>query len=128
MTNSPSSPSSKAAHRDGLDGLKWVVVFALLAGGVVGNSYFADESLLYRVIALIAVAGAAGGLAIQTAKGRSFWTLLKDARLEIRKVIWPNREETTQTTMIVLALVVLVALILWALDTLLGWLISGLIG
>ncbi|TVS12229.1 MAG: preprotein translocase subunit SecE [Gammaproteobacteria bacterium] len=120
--------TSKAAQRDGLDGLKWVVVFVLIAAGAFGNSYYGDESLLYRVLALVAVAAAAGAVAVQTAKGRAFWELLKDARIEIRKVVWPNREETTQTTLIVLALVVIVALILWGLDTLLGWMISGLIG
>lgn len=120
--------TSKTANRDGLDALKWVVVAALLAGGVYGNAYFGAESLLYRVLILLVVAGAAGAVAVQTAKGRVFWELLKDARIEIRKVVWPNREETTQTTLIVLALVIVVALILWGLDTLLGWIISGLIG
>ncbi|MCC5872599.1 MAG: preprotein translocase subunit SecE [Gammaproteobacteria bacterium] len=120
--------TSKTANRDGLDALKWVVVAALLAGGVYGNTYFGAESLLYRVLILVVVAGAAGAVAVQTAKGRVFWELLKDARIEIRKVVWPNREETTQTTLIVLALVIVVALILWGLDTLLGWMISGLIG
>jgi preprotein translocase subunit SecE len=120
--------TSKTANRDGLDTLKWIVVFAMLAGGVYGNSYFGGESLLYRVLILVVVAGAAGLVAVQTAKGRVFWELLKDARIEIRKVVWPNREETTQTTLIVLALVIVVALILWGLDTLLGWIISGLIG
>lgn len=120
--------ASKTANRDGLDGLKWVVVFALLAAGVWGNAHFADESLLYRVLGLALVAAAAAAVAVQTAKGRAFWELLKDARIEIRKVVWPNREETTQTTLIVLALVIVVALILWGLDSLLGWIISGLIG
>lgn len=120
--------TSKTAQRDGLDGLKWVVVFAMLAAGVYGNAYFGEESLLYRVLILVVVAGAASAVAVQTAKGRVFWELLKDARIEIRKVVWPNREETTQTTLIVLALVIVVALILWGLDSLLGWIISGLIG
>lgn len=120
--------TSKTEQRGSYDGLKWVVVFVLLAAGVVGNSYFADESVLYRALALVALAAVAGLVAVQTVKGRDFWELLKDARTEIRKVIWPNRQETTQTTLIVLALVVLVALILWGLDTLLGWIISGVIG
>lgn len=120
--------TSKTEQRGGYDGLKWIVVFVLLAAGVVGNSYFADESVLYRALALVALAALAGLVAVQTTKGRGFWELLKDARTEIRKVIWPNRQETTQTTLIVLALVVIVALILWGLDTLLGWIISGIIG
>ncbi len=120
--------TSKTEQRSRYDGLKWLVVFVLLAAGVVGNSWFADESVLYRALALVALAGVAGLIAVQTAKGRDFWELLNDARTEIRKVIWPNRQETTQTTLIVLALVVIVALILWGLDSLLGWIISGIIG
>ena len=56
------------------------------------------------------------------------WTLIKDARGEIRRVVWPTWEETTQTTMIVLVLVLIFALILWALDSLLSWLVSSVIG
>jgi preprotein translocase subunit SecE len=110
------------------DGLKWVVVFALLAVAVVGNSYFADQSLLYRVLGIVALAAMAGLVALQTAKGAAFWSLIKGSRTEIRKVVWPTRQETVQTTMIVVIFVVLVALLLWALDSFLGWLVSLAIG
>jgi preprotein translocase subunit SecE len=85
------------------DGLKWLVVAALVAVAVVGNSYFSNESLLYRVLAIVAIAAVAGFVALQTAKGASFWTLVKGSRTEIRKVVWPTRQETVQTTMIVVA-------------------------
>jgi preprotein translocase subunit SecE len=110
------------------DGLKWTIVAALVAVAVVGNSYFADESLLYRVLAIVALAAMAGFVALQTAKGASFWTLVKGSRTEIRKVVWPTRQETVQTTMIVVAFVLVVALILWGLDSFLGWLVSLVIG
>lgn len=100
----------------------------LVATGVAGNAYFADESLLYRILALLVLAAAAGFVALQTAKGRSFWQLLKDARVEIRKVVWPTKAETRQTTLIVLAVVILVGLLLWALDSLLSLIVSGIIG
>jgi preprotein translocase subunit SecE len=66
----------------------------------------------------------AGMVALQTAKGAAFWSLVKGSRTEIRKVVWPTRQETVQTTMIVVGFVLLVAVILWGLDTLLGWLVS----
>jgi preprotein translocase subunit SecE len=106
------------------DGLKWTIVFALVAVAVVGNSYFADQSLLYRVLGIVAISVVAGLVALQTAKGASFWALVKGARTEIRKVVWPTRQETVQTTMIVVVFVLLVALILWGLDSFLGWLVS----
>ena len=111
-----------------LDPLKWGLVVVLVAAAVVGNSYFADESLLYRVIAIIAVASLAGWVASTTERGGAFWQLIKGSRTEIRKVVWPTRPETTQTTFIVVVFVIVMALILWALDSLLGWLVSMVIG
>ena len=110
------------------DTVKWVVVFGLVAVAVVGNSYFSDQSLLYRVLGIVAIAAIAGLVALQTAKGASFWALVKGSRTEIRKVVWPTRQETVQTTMIVVAFVLVVALILWGLDSILGWLVSLAIG
>jgi len=110
------------------DGLKWLVVTALVAVAVVGNSYYSNESVLYRVLAIVALAAVAGYVALQTAKGASFWSLVKGARTEIRKVVWPTRQETVQTTMIVVVFVLVMALILWGLDSFLGWLASLAIG
>jgi preprotein translocase, SecE subunit, bacterial len=94
----------------------------------VGNGYYADESLLYRVLALVAIALVAAAIGFRTSQGRAFWQLAKEARTEIRKVVWPTPQERLQTTLVVLALVFVVSLILWGLDSLLGWLVSGLIG
>ncbi len=110
------------------DSLKWLVVFAIVAVGVVGNSVYANESLLYRVLALVALAIVAGFVALQTAKGKAFFRLFKEAKNEIRKVVWPTRQETLQTTLIVVVAVLIVGLLLWGLDSLLGWVVSGFIG
>ncbi|GGJ09742.1 preprotein translocase subunit SecE [Halopseudomonas pertucinogena] len=121
--------STRADSSDNsLDVLKWIVVAAIVLVGVAGNHYFAAESVLYRAVALVALGLVAGFVALQTVKGKAFWALLKEARIEIRKVVWPNRTETTQTTLIVVAVVLVMALILWGLDTLLGWIISKFIG
>ncbi len=111
-----------------LDGLKWLVVAALVVAGVVGNSVYSEESLLYRVLALIVLALAAGFVALQTEKGMAFFTLFKEAKAEIRKVVWPSRQETAQTTLIVTVVVLIVGLLLWGLDSSLSWLVSGVIG
>jgi preprotein translocase subunit SecE len=110
------------------DLLKWLFVAALVVVAVVGNQYFASESVLYRVLALLVVAIVAAVVALQTAKGKAFWVLAKEARVEIRKVVWPTRQETTQTTLIVVAVVLVMALMLWGLDSLLGWLVSLIVG
>ena len=118
----------EATSSTALDSLKWLVVVLLVAVGVGGNWYYQDQSLLYRVVGLIVLAAAAVFLAGQTVRGRAAWQLMKDARAEIRRVVWPKREETLQTTGIVLLLVVVFGLILWLLDTLLGWVVSSVIG
>jgi preprotein translocase subunit SecE len=121
-TNTDSAPSNA------LDWLKWLIVVGLLGGGVYGNWYYQDESLLIRVLALLGIAVVAAFIAIQTERGRNTWNLMKEARGEVRRVVWPSNQETTQTTGIVLLLVFIFALILWGLDSLLGWFISAVIG
>ena len=111
-----------------LDWLKWLIVVGLLAGGVFANWYYQDEMLLLRVAGLLGVAGVAVLLALQTERGRAIWSLLKEARTEVRRVVWPSNQETTQTTLVVLLLVFVFALILWGLDALLGWIVSSIIG
>ena len=110
------------------DLLKWLVVAALIVVGVVGNQFYAAEPIIYRVLALLAIAVVAAYVGLQTAKGQAFFGLVKEARIEIRKVVWPTRQETTQTTLIVVAVVVVMALLLWGLDSLLGWLVSLIVG
>ena len=110
------------------DWLKWLIVVSLLSGGIFGNWYYQDEMLLVRVIGLLAIAAAAILVALQTERGRAIWALLKESRTEVRRVVWPSNQETTQTTMVVLLLVFIFALILWGLDALLGWIVSSIIG
>ena len=111
-----------------MDWIKWVIVTAIVAGGIFGNWYFQDQSLLNRVLVLIALAVGASAIALTTARGQAFWVLLKEARVEIRRVVWPTRQETTQTTFIVVLLVLAFSLILWGLDSLLSLLVSSVIG
>lgn len=111
-----------------VDWLKWIVVMVLVAAGVVGNWYFGDWLFVYRALSLVGLALVAGFTALQTERGQRVWNLAREARTELRRVVWPNRQETTQTTMIVLILILLFALILWGLDSGLSWLVKQVIG
>ena len=115
-------------HTSGLDWLKWFLVFAIVAAAIFGNWYLGEESLLYRVLVIVGLAAVALLVASQTEKGSAVVSLLKEARAEIRRVVWPTRQETTQTTFIVILLVIVFAIILWGLDSLLSWLVSTVIG
>ena len=111
-----------------LDWIKWIVVAAIVGAAVYANSYFAAESLLFRTIGLLVAAGIGGWVAAQTVKGRAFIDLCLEARVEIRKVVWPTRQETTQTTIVVLIVIFIVAIILWLLDWGLNGVVSSIIG
>ena len=99
-----------------LDMFKWVVVFALLAGLVTANTVYGEISVLYRAIAAVVVVAVAGFIAASTLKGSTFLSFAKESRTEVRKVVWPTRQEVNQTTLIVLAATLVMALILWGLD------------
>ena len=111
-----------------LDGLKWLVGLLLLAGGIYGNYYFEAQPILYRALAFVVIVVAAAFVALKTAKGMLFWGLLKGARTEARRVVWPTKQECNQTTLIVVAFIFIMALILWGLDSLFGWLTTLVIG
>jgi preprotein translocase subunit SecE len=115
------------AKGSSLDLLRWVAVALLVVAAVVGNQYFSGELILYRVVGILLVAGLAAFLALQTGRGQAFWGLLREARTEIRKVVWPTRQETMQTTAVVVVVVVVMALLLWGLDSFLGWLVSFIV-
>ena len=99
-----------------LDMFKWVVVFALLAGLVTANTVFGEISVLYRAVTAVVVVVIAGFIAASTVKGSTFLSFAKQSRTEVRKVVWPTRQEANQTTIIVLAATLVMALILWGLD------------
>lgn len=111
-----------------LDILKWIVVVALIGGLAAGNAYFSGESVLYRALAAVAVFVVAGFVALQTVKGRAFADLIREARGELRRVVWPTRPEATQTTLIVIGVTLVMALLMWGLDSLIGWGVSSVIG
>ena len=111
-----------------MERLYWLMIVSLVAGGIFGNWYYQNESLLIRVVALLAVAAIAGFILLQTERGKALWVLARDSRTEVRRVVWPTRQVTIQTTMIVIAMTMVVALILWGLDSLLSWGIKSALG
>ena len=102
------------------DTLKLMLALLILLAGIVGFYYFEDESQLLRVIGILAVAAVAFFIVSVTDVGRRSLGFVKDARVEVRKVVWPTRQETFQTTVAVLIMVVIVAIMLWLIDLALG--------
>ena len=113
---------------DLLDRIKWLGVIALVVGGIVGNWYFGESSLLLRAVVLVGLALVAAYLLYLTKRGKELWLLANESRAEIRRVVWPTREVTLETTLIVIVLILIVALILWGLDSALSWGVQLAIG
>ena len=110
-----------------IDTFKLMTAVLVLLAGVVGFYYFEEESQLLRVLGMLAVAVVAFFIAASSDPGRRGLGFVKDARVEVRKVVWPTRQETLQTTVAVLFMVILVAIMLWLFDMFLGWGVSKLL-
>lgn len=101
------------------DLLKWFAVVVLITAAIAGNVYFENQPVALRIGAMILVGMVVFGIALFTEKGRQVVAFAQDARIEMRKVVWPSRQETMQVTLMVIAIVVVTALFLWGIDTLL---------
>ncbi|RUO62966.1 preprotein translocase subunit SecE [Pseudidiomarina insulisalsae] len=102
------------------DSIKWIIAIGLLAAAVIGNYYYGETvSVLYRAIAVVVLVAIAGIVAGMTDKGRRFRSFAKESRTEVRRVVWPTRQEATQTTIIVVVATAIVSLILWGMDAIL---------
>ena len=110
------------------DTVRWAVVAVLLLAGVGGFYYFANQALLYRVLGLVALFAAAAAIAAGSAHGQRFLGFMRESRTEVRKMVWATRAETLQTSLVVFAAVIVMALFLWLLDRLLSWGVSMFLG
>jgi preprotein translocase subunit SecE len=111
-----------------LDTVKLLLAVLILAGGIFGFYYLEAQALWVRLLLLLGVAAVGVLVAGQTAIGRSAWRFGVDARTEVRKVVWPTRQETLQTLLAILVAILLTALFLWAVDSILFWVVQKLTG
>ena len=100
----------------------------LLLAGIVAFYYFSEIRLFYRVLGLFAVLGLAGYIIYQTSFGKTVYTYVLESKIELKKVSWPTKQETTQTAIGVIVIVVIIGILLWLLDMLLAWSIGTLYG
>ena len=107
---------------------RWSVGLVLIAIAIYGNSYYSLEPLLYRVLGVLVLLGLSTVVLLTTIEGKEALRLILESRTEIRRVVWPSRPETTQTTLIVIVAITIAGLILWGLDSLFGWVTASLLG
>jgi preprotein translocase subunit SecE len=111
----------------GTDIAKFAVAVALVAAGIAGYYWLGDSALVLRVLAVVAGIAAGAALAAFTAPGREFIVFARESVVEVKKVVWPTRKETMQTTAAVFAFVVVMALFLWITDKTLEWALYDLV-
>jgi preprotein translocase subunit SecE len=116
-----------------VDYVLWLIALILLIGALMTNqhlpAYWAPANDIWvRVGVILACIVAALGLLYATHQGKGFIRLLKDSRVELRRVVWPTKQETMTTSWHVLVVVVVASILLWCFDYVLGWAIKLIIG
>lgn len=104
--------------------LKWLLIVLLLVGGIVANFYYSCVAVAIRAAVGIVLVILVLMIAFQTQKGWKAWSFMKESRTELRKVVWPTRQEIVQITSVVVLMVIVIALILWGLDTFFMWAVA----
>lgn len=110
------APNSKI-----VDIVKQVASVVLVVAGISAFYYFASTPLLYRVLGLLVLLVAVLALLYSTESGHQVWAFCQEAKIEVRKIVWPTRDETMRTTLMVFVMVFVVGLGLWFLDMFLFW-------
>ena len=100
----------------------------VLITGMILFYYYSDVRLFYRVVGMISVVIFSAFIAYQSDFGKLVYSYVTDSKVELKKVTWPTKQETTQTTLGVIFVVILVGILLWLFDMLLGWAIGTLYG
>lgn len=98
------------------DKLLWGLAFTLVVASIGANYYFIQYPLSIRMLGLFVCAGIAIALALRTTIGQNVWLLCLGSIQEVRKIHWPTRQETVQTTLAVLAMVCVMGILLWTAD------------
>jgi preprotein translocase subunit SecE len=111
-----------------LDIIKLLIAAGLIIGGLYGYYYLVEWSLPLRVLLVLGGLIAGVTVAMTSAQGLRVWAFIQGSRVEIRKVIWPTKQETTQTAIAVFVFTLIMALFFWALDSGLLWLTRQLVG
>lgn len=107
---------------------KWIVGLAVLGAAVVGFQIYQQYSFVLRIVALVALVGVSLGIIATTSQGQAALAFIKAAKAEAKRVVWPGRQETLQTTGIVVVMVLIATLFLWLVDSILILIMSWFTG
>ncbi len=111
-----------------LDTVKLVAATAVLVAGIAGFYVLSAQPIWVRWLIVLAAFAGAVFVALQSYQGKTFRQFVQTARIELRKIVWPNRQETLQVTLLVFVMLLVLGLFFWGLDLLLGSLTRWLTG
>jgi len=114
-------------QRQGLGQLNGVLSLAILIASIaLFYLDFWQLTTLFKVLILLAGVVVAAFVFTQSSQGERFIHFAKETRIELRKVVWPTREETLKTTGMIMVAVVIVAIFLWIVDAFFTWGVSSI--
>jgi len=122
---------SEQAEKGGatiVDSAKLVLAIAVLIAGIAGYYWFAGMPVAVRILMVLAGLGIGAALLFWSAQGQVLWQYIQGSRVELRKMVWPTRQETLQTTLVVFVFVLLLGVFFWLVDMLLAWATRHLTG
>jgi len=111
-----------------VDSAKLVLAVATLLAGIGGYYWFSDLPVAVRILMVLAGLGLGAALLFWSAQGQVLWQYIQGSRVELRKMVWPTRQETLQTTLVVFVFVLLLGVFFWLVDMLLAWATRHLTG
>jgi preprotein translocase subunit SecE len=120
--------TTETSESGALDILKLLIAAGLLVGGIFGYYSYLEWMLALRVLLVLGGLAASIAVAATSTQGQRVWAFIQGSRIEIRKVVWPTKQETTQTAIAVFIFTLVMALFFWALDSGLLWLTRRLVG
>jgi preprotein translocase subunit SecE len=113
--------SETEVTRSPLDTPLLAVALLVLVGGIGGFYYFEQLPAAVRWLIMLAALGMAVGVTYLTTTGKTLFAFVRGSNVELRRVVWPNRKETLQTTLVIMIVVVILAILLWGIDGVLLW-------
>ena len=108
--------------------MKWIFVAALVGVGLYSHYHFADQPLVVKLLGWLLLAGFALWIASTTEAGQRGLVFVTEAKQELKKIVWPTRQETGQASLLVLVMVTLCSLFFWAVDSILLRLVAWITG
>lgn len=124
----PQTPEVLPKQRSNKDVALWMMILILIVGGIVANYHFSAIAGALRLAGWIVLSCILVALFYQTIDGKKLFKFANEAKVELYKVVWPTRQETIHTTMIIAALVIVMSLIMWGLDSILLSAVNWLMG